>query len=75
MTSSINAQLAEWRRLIPAWVDTNMLTVAEGDALAAYCTAIEQWILAISKYGLQIAELDELMAVGCLKQGGVGVIN
>src|ERR1700677_468337 len=61
---------AEWRRLVPVLVDMNVLTVADGDALAAYCTAIEQWILAsnaIIKYGILVAELDEATGVGCLK--------
>lgn len=61
---------AAWRRLVPILVSMKILTIADGDALAGYCTAIEQWILssaAILKYGILIAELDESTGTGSVK--------
>lgn len=59
-----------WRRLVPILLAMNVLTIADGDALAGYCTAIEQWILAsaaITKYGILVAELDETTGTASLK--------
>lgn len=59
-----------WRRLVPILLSMNILTIADGDALAGYCTSIEQWILAsaaIGKYGILIAELDEMTGTGSVK--------
>jgi P27 family predicted phage terminase small subunit len=59
-----------WRRLVPILLSMKVLTIADGDALAGYCTAIEQWILAsaaIGKYGLLVVELDESTSTGNLK--------
>jgi P27 family predicted phage terminase small subunit len=61
---------AAWRRLVPILLSMKVLTIADGDALAGYCTSIEQWILAsaaIAKYGILIAELDELTGTGSVK--------
>lgn len=61
---------AAWRRLVPILLSMKVLTVADGDALAGYCTSIEQWILAngaIGKYGILIAELDERTGTGNVK--------
>ncbi len=58
---------AAWKRLVPILLQMNVLTIADGDALAAYCSAIDQWILAsaaIGKYGILVAELDELTGTG-----------
>jgi P27 family predicted phage terminase small subunit len=46
---------AEWRRIIPILVDMCVLTVADGKALAGYCSAYAQLAkaeAAIEKYGL-----------------------
>jgi P27 family predicted phage terminase small subunit len=59
-----------WRRLVPILLSMKVLTIADGDALAGYCTSIEQWILAsaaISKYGILIAELDAFTGPGSVK--------
>jgi P27 family predicted phage terminase small subunit len=46
---------AEWRRIVPILLDMGVLTVADGKALAAYCSAYAQLAkaeAAIEKYGL-----------------------
>jgi P27 family predicted phage terminase small subunit len=59
-----------WKRLIPILMAMKILTVADGDALAAYCSSIAQWAMAeaaIAKYGILCAELEPLTGVGVLK--------
>jgi P27 family predicted phage terminase small subunit len=59
-----------WRRLIPILSAMKVLTVADGDALGGYCSAITQWILsdaAIAKYGILTAELDESTGTSILR--------
>ena len=49
-----------WKRLIPIIAAMNILTVADGDALGGYCSAIAQWAMAeaaIAKHGILIAEV------------------
>src|SRR5438132_13074356 len=48
-----------WKRLVPILTGMNVLTIADGDALGAYCSAIAQWgqaELAIAKYGILLAD-------------------
>jgi P27 family predicted phage terminase small subunit len=62
--------VAAWKRLVPILTDMKVLTVADGDALGAYCSAIAQWAMAegaIAKYGILLAELDELTGTSVLK--------
>jgi len=71
MPKFLNAEgRAEWRRIIPILVDMKVLTVADGKALAAYCSAYAQLVkaeAAIEKYGLICATLDQLTGVAELK--------
>lgn len=55
-----------WTRLVPLLQAMKILTVADGDALAGYCTVLVQWELAaaaIEKYGIIITELDYLVSL------------
>jgi P27 family predicted phage terminase small subunit len=61
---------AEWRRIIPILVDMCVLTVADGKALAGYCSAYAQLVkaeAAIEKYGIICATLDQVTGVAELK--------
>jgi P27 family predicted phage terminase small subunit len=52
---------SHWNRLVPILKKMKVLTVADGDALAGYCTVLVRWELAtaaIEKYGIIIAEPD-----------------
>ncbi len=37
---------AHWERLVPMLLNLKVLTIVDGDALAAYCTVLERWELA-----------------------------
>jgi P27 family predicted phage terminase small subunit len=55
---------AHWNRLVPIVKKMKVLTVADGDALAAYCTVLMRWELAtaaIEKYGIILATPDYLV--------------
>jgi P27 family predicted phage terminase small subunit len=57
---------AEWKRIVPILCNMGVLTVADGKALAAYCSAYSQLVkceAAIEKYGLILATLDQLTGV------------
>lgn len=61
---------AEWKRIIPILCDMGVLTVADGKALGAYCSAYSQLVkaeAAIEKYGLICATLDQQTGVAVLK--------
>jgi P27 family predicted phage terminase small subunit len=61
---------AEWKRIIPILCDMGVLTVADGKALAAYCSAYAQLAkaeAAIDKYGLLCVRLEEATGVAELK--------
>lgn len=61
---------AEWNRIVPILKDMNVLTVADGKALAAYCSSYAQLVMAeaaISKYGILNATLDQVTGVAELK--------
>lgn len=61
---------AEWTRIVPILCDMGVLTVADGKALAAYCSAYAQLAkaeAAIEKYGLICATLDQETGVAELK--------
>lgn len=64
---------AHWNRLVPILKKMKVLTVADGDALAGYCTVLVRWELAtaaIEKYGIIIAEPDYLVDVLGVGPGG-----
>jgi P27 family predicted phage terminase small subunit len=61
---------AEWRRIVPILANMGVLTVADGKALAAYCSAYSQLVkveAVIEKYGLICAKLDQFTGVAELK--------
>jgi len=61
---------AEWKRIVPILCNMGLLTVADGKALAAYCSAYAQLAkaeAAIEKYGILLATLDQITGVGELK--------
>lgn len=61
---------AEWKRVIPILCNMGVLTVADGKALAAYCSAYAQLAkaeAAIEKYGIICATLDQVTGVAELK--------
>jgi P27 family predicted phage terminase small subunit len=61
---------AEWRRIIPILINMGVLTVADGKALGAYCSAYSQLVkaeAAIEKFGLICATLDQETGVAELK--------
>jgi len=61
---------AEWKRIVPVLAAMKILTVADGKALAAYCSAYAQLAkaeAAIDKYGLICATLDQATGVAELK--------
>ncbi len=50
----------EWRDIVPLLLTMGVLTPADGKALAAYCSAFEQWMLAdqdIRKRGIMVRSL------------------
>src|SRR5271155_6186955 len=54
---------AEWKRIVPILCNMGLLTVADGKALAAYCSAYAQLAkaeAAIEKYGILLATLDQI---------------
>jgi P27 family predicted phage terminase small subunit len=61
---------AEWRRIVPILCNMGVLTVADGKALGAYCSAYAQLCkaeAAIEKFGLICATLDQETGVAELK--------
>ena len=61
---------AEWKRIVPILCDMGVLTVADGKALAGYCSAYAQLAkceAAIEKFGLICATLDQATGVAELK--------
>jgi P27 family predicted phage terminase small subunit len=61
---------AEWRRIVPVLCKMGVLTVADGKALAAYCSCYSQLAkaeAAIEKFGLICATLDQVTGVAELK--------
>lgn len=61
---------AEWKRIVPILCNMGVLTVADGKALGAYCSAYAQLCkaeAAIEKYGLICATLDQETGVAELK--------
>ncbi len=61
---------AEWKRIVPILSAMNVLTVADGKALAAYCSSYAQLVLAeaaIAKFGIINVTLDQLTGVAELK--------
>ena len=54
--------LAHWKRLVPIMLEMKVLTVADGDVLARYCSTLATWELAaaaVKRYGLFVMTRDE----------------
>lgn len=65
------AARAKWRELVPILDKMGVLTTADGDALAAYCSVYAQWIqaeAAIARYGILSVELNRETGVGRIKE-------
>ena len=63
--------VAKWKQLVPILSRMGVLTTADGDALAAYCSLFSQWVKcekAIKKFGVVTAEVDEDSGAVKLKQ-------
>jgi P27 family predicted phage terminase small subunit len=61
---------AEWKRIVPILHKMGVLTVADGKALAAYCSCYSQLSkseAAIEKFGLICVTLDQVTGVAELK--------
>lgn len=60
--ASDKVAVAKWRELVPILDRMGVLTKADGDALAAYCSLFSQWVKCekvIKKFGIVTAEVDE----------------
>lgn len=63
--------VAKWRELVPILDRMGVLTTADGDALAAYCSLFSQWVKcesSIKKFGILLVEMDNDGGTGKLKQ-------
>ena len=63
--------IAKWKQLVPILNRMGVLTTADGDGLAAYCSLFSQWVrceAAIKKLGLLTVEVDEKSGVSKIKQ-------
>lgn len=61
----------KWKHLVPILTRMGVLTTADGDGLAAYCSLFSQWVrceAAIKKFGLITVEVDEASGVAKIKQ-------
>jgi P27 family predicted phage terminase small subunit len=63
---------AEWKRIVPVLEKMGVLTIADGKALAAYCSVYAQWIkaeAAIQKFGIVTVQfIDRAAGVVTLKK-------
>jgi P27 family predicted phage terminase small subunit len=61
----------KWKQLVPILNRMGVLTVADGDGLAAYCSLFSQWVrceAAIRKLGMFTADVDETSGLAKIKQ-------
>lgn len=61
----------KWKQMVPILNRMGVLTTADGDGLAAYCSLFSQWVkceAAIRKLGLFFADIDEESGLAKPKQ-------
>ena len=61
----------KWKQLVPILNRMGVLTTADGDGLAAYCSLFSQWVkceAAIKKLGLITVDVDEASGATKVKQ-------
>lgn len=70
--------LAEWKRIVPVLEKMAVLTTADGAALAAYCRLHALNLkaeLAIAKYGIVIAKVDDAGVSTLKKNPAVAIVE